>query len=127
MNKYPRDPTETVNRHTPKLRVLWVVVGVVVIAVVALGVLAYTHRPTIGTVTAVSAARITIRPNGSATTTVFRITNTTAMGVPKSASNPYDMRPQPFNASDIHIGESVIVQAGASGHQAELVTINPQQ
>lgn len=124
----PESRQQIATDHKPKHTLVWAVVALVAIVVIAFGVFVYSHRPEMGSVSAVSANSITIRPDGSSNTATFSITNTTKMGLPYSGgTNAEDMRPQKFNAQDIHVGESVIVQAGPSSNEARLVTVNPLQ
>jgi|HubBroStandDraft_4_1064222.scaffolds.fasta_scaffold48410_2 hypothetical protein len=122
MNKYPNEAQPEAN-HRPK-HVGGQVVGIlVVIAVGVFGVSAYLHRPTTGTVTTVSATSITIRPSGSSVTRTFSITKTTQMVLAQSANS--SLRPQSFNARDIHTGEMVVV-SGSSNNQAQAIVVKSQ-
>lgn len=124
----PESTQPTATDHKSKHTFVWVVVVLVAIVIIVFGLFAYSHRPDMGTVSAISATGITIRPNGSSSTKTFSITGVTKMGLPYSGGNSAeDMRPQKFNATDIHVGESVIVQAGSSSSEAQLVTVNPLQ
>ncbi|HUD06251.1 MAG TPA: hypothetical protein VMR18_05055 [Candidatus Saccharimonadales bacterium] len=122
MDRYPSDQTGTAVAHKPKRTVL-VVVALVIVVIVAFSVLAYLHRPTTGTVTAVNATSITIRPSGSSTVKTFSITNTTMIGLPKSADD--GGVPQQFNENDIHSGETVVINVNPSNNQAQAITVNP--
>jgi hypothetical protein len=121
MDKYPSSQTEMTSVHKPK-RTVWFVVALVIIIVIAFGLLAYLHRPITGTVTAVSATSITIRPSGSPSTKTYGITSTTLMGLPKSAGGG---TPEPFSKNNIHIGETVVINVNPSNNQAQAITVNP--
>ncbi|HUD06458.1 MAG TPA: hypothetical protein VMR34_01080 [Candidatus Saccharimonadales bacterium] len=120
MDKYPNDHTETAVAHKPK-RTVWVVIVMLILVVAALGFLAYLHSPITGTVTAVNTMSITIRPSGSSISKTYSITNTTILGLPKSAGGG---TPQQFSENDIHLGETVAINVGPN-NQAQAITVNP--
>jgi len=122
MDKYPSSQTETdASEHKPK-RTVWVVVAVVIILIVVFGLIGYLHKPTTGTVTAVSNTSITIRPSGSSSSKTYSITSTTLMGLPKSVGGG---TPQQFSKNDIHIGETVVINVSPSNNQVQAITVNP--
>ena len=74
--------------------------------------------PVSGTVTAVSAAAITIRTNPGGNVQTFSITAST-----QESSGP-GAAPSSFRASDIHLGDSIaIVPTTSGGSQAQLILI----
>jgi hypothetical protein len=80
------------------------------------------HRPTTGTVTEVSTTSITIQLSGSTSTKTFNIMKSTQMVLAQSGNS---MQPQAFNASDIRMGETVVVSGTGSNHdQAQAIVVD---
>jgi len=122
MDEYPSDQPQMEASHTSKHTVAWILVTVIVIVVGFIGISAYLHRPTTGTVIHVSATDITVRPNGSSVAKTFSITKATQMVLAQSTG--IGLRPQPFKASDIRVGDTIEV-AGPSNNQAQAIVVNP--
>lgn len=76
------------------------------------------HPPTVGTVTARSAASITIQPTGSGSTQTFSITSST-----QETTGP-NQGTHPYNQSDVQIGETVGVATLSNNSQADMIILN---
>jgi hypothetical protein len=122
MDKYPSDQSGTEARHKSKHTGAWVIAILLALAVGAFGLSAYMHRPTTGTVTEVSTTSITIQLSGSTSTKTFNIMKSTQMVLAQSGNS---MQPQAFNASDIRMGETVVVSGTGSNHdQAQAIVVD---